>query len=123
MGGLLVWTMFGALIGYLAATKRGYSVVGGVIGGAFLGLLSPLMFFGSGAQGAGAPNKKCPFCAEIIKREATVCKHCGRDIPAPAGAQAIAVESATEPIADHAPPPPTPPQRKTYTPADYRRAR
>lgn len=24
--------------------------------------------------------KKCPHCAEIIKREAKVCKHCGRDV-------------------------------------------
>lgn len=25
--------------------------------------------------------KKCPFCAEDIKTEAIVCKHCKRDIP------------------------------------------
>lgn len=25
--------------------------------------------------------QKCPYCAELVKQEAIVCKHCGRDIP------------------------------------------
>jgi hypothetical protein len=25
-------------------------------------------------------NRKCPHCAEVIKAEASVCKHCGRDV-------------------------------------------
>lgn len=26
-------------------------------------------------------NRKCPFCAEIVKREARVCRHCSRELP------------------------------------------
>jgi hypothetical protein len=36
--------------------------------------------------GYADPVMKCPHCAEMIKREAKVCKHCGRDV-APAVAQ------------------------------------
>jgi hypothetical protein len=24
--------------------------------------------------------RRCPFCAELVRSEAIVCKHCGRDI-------------------------------------------
>lgn len=38
--------------------------------------------------------KKCPFCAELIKLEANVCKHCGRGLNREA-AERFAVEKGT----------------------------
>jgi len=26
-------------------------------------------------------TKECPYCVEIIKEDAIVCKHCGRELP------------------------------------------
>jgi hypothetical protein len=37
------------------------------------------------------PIKKCPYCAEVVKLEAKVCKHCGRDF-APVSSQPVVRE-------------------------------
>jgi predicted amidophosphoribosyltransferase len=50
--------------------------------GAFLGIFSPLLFVVSGVAMRGdLTSTKCPYCAERIKPEALVCKHCGREVP------------------------------------------
>jgi hypothetical protein len=77
----LIWIVLGALIGLAAAQRRGFSPVAGAAGGALLGPLSVLLFFVSGVASKNDRQRKCPFCAEWIKREALVCKHCGKNVP------------------------------------------
>lgn len=68
----ILWIIVGGVIGVMAASKNGFSVVGGFVGGALLGPLAFLMFLCSSGK------KRCPFCAEWIQEKAKLCPHCGR---------------------------------------------
>jgi hypothetical protein len=81
MGWVLFWPLLGALIGVSAAQKKGFSTTTGVISGLLLGPLAFLMFFVSGVFSASEQQRKCPYCAEWIRPEASVCKHCHKDVP------------------------------------------
>lgn len=85
---VIAWIIFSIIVG-VAASNKGRSGWGFF----FLSLiLSPLI--GGLAILAAARNesrleakklqsgdsRKCPFCAELIKKEATKCRHCGADI-------------------------------------------
>lgn len=80
----LFWVVLGALIGVAAAQRKGFSVAGGIIGGMLLGPLAILMFAVSGVS-SGDKAKKCPFCAEWVKAEAKICKHCHKELPPTTG--------------------------------------
>lgn len=78
---VIVWSAIGAIGASLVAQSKGLS--GGLW--AFAGLLlGPIAILIVGFMAPGTPSgddyRKCPYCAESIKREARVCRFCGRDV-------------------------------------------
>ena len=76
-------------IAAVIASKKGRSAVGFFLLAFFLspiiGILAALIASPNvnkveASQIASGDSKKCPFCAEIIKSEAVVCRYCGKDV-------------------------------------------
>jgi hypothetical protein len=85
--GFISWLVLAAIVG-VAATYRGRSGVGWF----FLSLaVSPFVLvillvmpdanIERQQRETRRNSRKCPFCAELVRREAIVCKHCHSDLP------------------------------------------
>ncbi|NPV67104.1 MAG: zinc ribbon domain-containing protein [Anaerolineae bacterium] len=86
-GAIVVWLLFGLIAGYINQSK-GNPFATGCLLGVLLGPIGLLIALISGRNEEElerrgvvvGQTRHCPYCAELVKAEAKVCKHCGRDI-------------------------------------------
>lgn len=84
---IAVWLLFGLIAGYINQNK-GNSFPTGCLLGVLLGPIGLIIVLllsrnDSELERRGivtGPTRYCPYCAELVKQEAKICKHCGRDI-------------------------------------------
>ena len=73
MGIVIIWLLFGFIAGIIGS-KKGEGCLGFIVG-VLLGPFGILFaIFSKGNQ------VTCPYCKELIKKDAIVCKHCGQSL-------------------------------------------
>ncbi len=88
---IIFWVVIWGLLGLVIGQRRNQSPIGAILISALFGPIGLLIV------AVNTPDKKviakkekaeglrkCPFCAEMIKSEAMVCRFCSRDVPATA---------------------------------------
>jgi RNA polymerase subunit RPABC4/transcription elongation factor Spt4 len=87
IGSLLVWSIIFAVVTAIIANTKGLSPGKWTFIGFFLGPIGVIWALVTAKDQStleaeslrSGKFKKCPLCAEVIKKEASVCKHCGGD--------------------------------------------
>lgn len=84
---IVVCLLIGLVPAFIAKNKGREFLVWWMYGSALFLIALPHALFmvddvkAKEARAIADGGRKCPFCAEIVKREATVCRYCQRDLP------------------------------------------
>ena len=90
MVALFFWLLFSVIVGWFAHQKGRSGIAFFLISiviSPMIGLIVVLIIKPSGEvmeqrMLLSGEGKTCPFCAEVVRAEALICKHCGKDIDA-----------------------------------------
>ena len=84
---IVIWILCGLAAGAIGASRNVGFALHAIIGFLFgpIGILTALLFKPTDedkyrGQGDASGLTKCPDCAELVKVEAKICKHCGSDL-------------------------------------------
>jgi hypothetical protein len=83
---LIIFWVVPGIIGALLAKNKGRNPVGWFFLSAFLWIPIFVVILLPPAREVPGKYRECPSCKEFVKWRATICKHCGKELP-PVGLQ------------------------------------
>jgi len=77
---VLLWIVL-SIIPAVIASKKGRSGIGWFFLALFISPLLAGIIAAAIGPVEGGNIRKCPFCSEMVKSDASVCRHCGKELP------------------------------------------